>query len=60
MNSILNENSGQTSAELILLIGGIIVIVIIVGSYGVNILDSINKSLKSLLESEKEFILNNI
>jgi len=57
---ILREESGQGSAEMILLMGVILVIVIIAGNYIFNISESINDSLKSLLEKGRESILNKL
>ncbi|KZX17801.1 class III signal peptide [Methanobrevibacter cuticularis] len=57
---IIKENSGQGSAEMILLIGAILVIVIVAGSYMINISESINNSLKGLLEKGRDSILNKL
>ena len=54
---LLKEESGQTSAEMIILIGAILIIVIIVGNYIFNISESINEALKSLLEKGRNSIL---
>jgi len=52
--------SGQSSAELILLMGGIIIIILFVGTYVLNMTNSINNELEKLLENQKEYILNKI
>ncbi len=59
-NMIFKEDSGQGSAEMILLIGAILVIVILAGTYIFQISDSINDSLKILLEKGRDSILNKI
>jgi len=57
---ILNEESGQSSAELMLLVGTIIVIVLLVGVYVTNILHSIDDGLKNLVVDGREFLLNKL
>jgi hypothetical protein len=57
---ILNEGSGQSSAELMLLVGTIIVIVLLVGVYVTNILHSIDAGLKNLVIDGREFLLNKL
>ena len=54
------DNSGQGSAELILLIGGLIVIVLFVGSYMSNITDQSQNNVKELLKKERDFLINKI
>lgn len=54
------DNSGQTSAEMILLIGIILIIVIIVGKFISDISNSINLILKNLITVSSESILNKI
>ena len=54
------EESGQVSAEMILLIGAILVIVIIAGNFILNISQSINDSLKDLLEKGRESTLKKL
>ena len=53
-------SSGQGSAELILIIGGIIVIVLLVGSYMSNITDKTQNNIKDLLKTERDFLINKI
>ncbi|GAA5819058.1 MAG: hypothetical protein LBR15_03150 [Methanobrevibacter sp.] len=57
---ILNEESGQSSAELMLLVGTIIVIVLLVGVYVINILHTIDDGLKNLVVDGREFLLNKL
>ena len=59
MYGVIGE-SGQSSAELILLMGGIIIIILFVGTYVLNMTNSINNELEKLLENQKEYILNKI
>jgi uncharacterized protein (UPF0333 family) len=54
------DNNGQGSAELILLIGGLIVIVLFVGSYMSNITDQSQNNIKELLKKERDFLINKI
>ena len=44
------DNKGQGSAELILIIGGLIIIVLLVGSYMSNITEKTNSNIKNLLK----------
>ena len=57
---LLKEENGQGSAEMILLIGALLIIVIVVGNYIFNISESINDSLKSLIEKGRNSILYRI
>lgn len=54
------DRKGQGSAELILMIGGLIVIVLFVGSYMSNITQKTQNSLHQLLKTEREYILDKI
>ena len=54
------DNKGQGSAELILIIGGLIVIVLLVGSYISNITKKKKKNMQNLLKTERDFIINKI
>jgi Flp pilus assembly pilin Flp len=60
LKNLLKEENGQTSAEMILLMGIILVIVIIAGNFIFNISENINNSLKDLLEKERNSILYKI
>jgi len=57
---LLKEENGQGSAEMILLIGALLVIVIVIGNYIFNISESIHNSLKSLIEKGRNSILYRI
>lgn len=57
---ILRENNSQISAELILLLGSTIIIVIIVGEMVFRINEDINSSLKRLIETGRNNSLNNL
>lgn len=57
---LFKEENGQGSAEMILLIGALLVIVIVVGNYIFNISESINDRLKSLIEKGRNSILYRI
>ncbi|MER2013250.1 MAG: class III signal peptide-containing protein [Methanobrevibacter sp.] len=54
------DDKGQGSAELILITGGLIVIILLVGSYISNITDKTQQNLNSLLKEERDFLLNKI
>ena len=54
------DNKGQGSAELILIIGGLIVIVLLVGSYMSNITEKIQTNIHHLLKIERDHIINKI
>lgn len=54
------DNSGQGSAELILIVGGLIVVVLLVGSYISNITNKTQSNIKTLLKTERNFLINKI
>ncbi|WP_459537537.1 class III signal peptide-containing protein [Methanobrevibacter sp.] len=54
------DNKGQGSAELILIVGGLIVIVLLVGSYMSNITEKTQNQIKTLLKIERDFLINKI
>ncbi len=54
------DNNGQSSAELILIVGGLIVIVLFVGSYISNITNTTQENFKKILEKERDFLINMI
>lgn len=54
------DNKGQGSAELILITGGLIVIILLVGSYISNITNKTQRNLNSLLKKERDFLINKI
>ncbi|MBQ6512512.1 MAG: class III signal peptide-containing protein [Methanobrevibacter sp.] len=51
---------GQGSAELILIIGGLLVIILLVGSYISDITNKTQANLKGLLKQERDFLINKI
>ena len=54
------DNKGQGSAELILIVGSLIVIVLLVGSYISNITGKTDTNIKNLLKTERDFLINKI
>ena len=54
------DDKGQGSAELILIIGGLIVIVLLVGSYMSNITERTQDNIKVILKKERDYLLNKI
>ncbi|WP_297826341.1 class III signal peptide-containing protein [uncultured Methanobrevibacter sp.] len=54
------DNNGQGSAELILIVGGLIVIVLLIGSYISNITTKANTNLINLLKQERDFLINKL
>ena len=54
------DNKGQGSAELILIIGGLIIIVLLVGSYMSNITEKTQRNIQNLLKTERDFLINKI
>ena len=54
------DNKGQGSAELILIIGGLIIIVLLVGSYMSNITEKTQTNIQNLLKTERDFLINKI
>ena len=54
------DEKGQGSAELILIVGSLIVIVLLVGSYISNITGKTNTNIKNLLKTERDFLINKI
>ena len=54
------DNKGQGSAELILIIGGLLIIVLFVGSYLSNITQKTQTSINGLLKKERDFLINKI
>ena len=54
------DNKGQGSAELILIIGGLIIIVLLVGSYMSNITEKTQTNIQNLLKKERDFLINKI
>ena len=54
------DNKGQGSAELILITGGLIVIILLVGSYISDITKKTQTNLIDLLKQERDFLINKI
>lgn len=54
------DNRGQGSAELILIIGGLIIIVLLIGSYMSHITDQTQNNVKNVLKQERDFLINKI
>ena len=54
------DNKGQGSAELILIIGGLLIIVLLVGSYMSNITQNTQENINSLLKKERDNLINKI
>ena len=54
------DNKGQGSAELILIIGGLLVIVLFVGSYISNITQKSQSNMNNFLKKERNHIINKI
>ena len=57
---MLNDEKGQGSAEMILLMGAILAIVLLVGVYLFSISSTINNSFKKVIESGRDNIINKI
>ncbi|WP_407378531.1 hypothetical protein [Methanobrevibacter sp.] len=54
------DNKGQSSAEIILILGGLLAIVLFVASYITNITNTTNNSFKELITQERDFLINKI
>ena len=54
------DNKGQGSAELILIIGGLLTIILLVASYISNITNKTQENLVNLLKQERDFLINKI
>ena len=54
------DDKGQGSAELILIVGGLIIVVLLVGSYVSNMTEKTDTNLKNLLKAERDFLINKI
>lgn len=54
------DNNGQGSAELILIVGGLIIIVLLVGSYMSQITEKTQTNIKNLLKTERDYLINKI
>ena len=54
------DDKGQSSAEIILIIGGLLVIVLFVASYITNIINTTQNSFDALIKQERDFLINKI
>ena len=54
------DNKGQGSAELILIVGGMLVVVLFVAGYISSITDTAQGSFKTLLSQERDYLINKI
>ncbi|KZX10845.1 class III signal peptide-containing protein [Methanobrevibacter oralis] len=54
------DSKGQSSAELILIVGGLIVIVLFVGSYITNITINAQNSFEKLLNQQRNYLINKL
>jgi len=54
------DSKGQGSAEMILITGGLIVIVLFVGSYISNITQKTQTSIHNFLKTERDYLINKI
>ena len=54
------DNKGQSSAELILIVGGLIVIILFIGTYISTITSTTQTKLKTILTKERNFLINKI
>ena len=54
------DNKGQSSAELILIIGGLLVIILFVASYITKITNTTQNSFKELTKQERDYLINKI
>ncbi|WP_407422004.1 class III signal peptide-containing protein [Methanobrevibacter sp.] len=54
------DNKGQGSAEMILIVGGLLVIILFVASYITDITNTTQKSFKTLITQERDFLINKI
>ena len=54
------DNKGQSSAEVILIMGGLLVIILFVASYITDITNTTQESFKTLIKQERDFLINKI
>ncbi|MDO5828391.1 MAG: class III signal peptide-containing protein [Methanobrevibacter sp.] len=60
LKRFFRENNGQTSVEVILLIGAVLVLTIISGTYVYRINSSINIQFNETMTKSRDFMLGNI
>ena len=54
------DDKGQSSTEVILILGGLLAIVLFVASYITNITKTTNNSFEELIKQERDFLINKI
>ena len=54
------DDKGQSSAEVILILGGLLAIVLFVARYITNITKTTNNSFEELINQERDFLINKI
>lgn len=54
------DNKGQSSAEIILIMGGLLVIILFVASYITDITSTTQESFKTLIKQERDYLINKI
>jgi len=54
------DDKGQSSAEVILILGGLLAIVLFVASYITNITKTTNNSFEELIKQERDYLINKI
>lgn len=54
------DNKGQSSVELILIVGGLIIIILFIGTYISNITSTTQNKLKTVITKERNFLINKI
>lgn len=54
------DNRGQSSAEVILIMGGLLVIILFVASYITDITNTTQESFKTLIKQERDHLINKI
>lgn len=54
------DESGQSSAELILIIGGLLIIILVVGNYISHISQTTQDSMNKTLTKERDYVINKI
>jgi uncharacterized protein (UPF0333 family) len=55
-----HDDKAQISAEMILLIGGILILVIVVGSYVINISTSVATNVTDVLNTARDTTINRL
>ncbi len=60
LSNIIRNKKAQTSAEMILLIGSILTISLLIGSYIYNINNSIKTEFNQIIEKGRNYLINKI